>query len=282
MEKAYGSDYFKEANREIENLRKQQAALNKQLEAENKKSGKKAKKNRKELENEILDTTHAIEDSISDMIERMAGTSLASAANSFADAWLDAYYSFEDTSKAIEDRFKEMARNMVIENVIAGRIGKILDPSFEYLERALEDGVMSESEMKTWLGMMENANEVMQNESVYWEQIMESMGSLLDRGKGESNLSGISKGIANASEDTVLLVGGYLDSIRFKLFPYIDYMMGDFTTTINLIMNAQIQQVNHLREIELATKDTSRSNRELVEAINSVIEIGDNGKRLKV
>ena len=282
MKKAYGSDYFKEANREIENLRKQQAALNKQLEAENKKSGKKAKKNRKELENEILDTTHAIEDSISDMIERMAGTSLASAANSFADAWLDAYYSFEDTSKAIEDRFKEMARNMVIENVIAGRIGKILDPSFEYLERALEDGVMSESEMKTWLGMMENANEVMQNESVYWEQIMESMGSLLDRGKGESNLSGISKGIANASEDTVLLVGGYLDSIRFKLFPYIDYMMGDFTTTINLIMNAQIQQVNHLREIELATKDTSRSNRELVEAINSVIEIGDNGKRLKV
>lgn len=282
MKRAFGGDYFKQANAEVENLKKQQEALNKQMRAEQKKSSKKSKENQKELREEIMENQRQIEDALSAMVERMTGTTLASAARSFADAWADAYYSFEDTSKAIEDRFREMARNMVLENVISGRIGKILEPSFKYIENALKDGVMSESEMKVWLGMMENANKVMQSESVYWEQIVESMGDLLDRGKGESNLSGIAKGIASASEDTVLLVGGYLDSIRFKLFPYIDYMMGDFSTTISLIMNAQIQQVNYLRQIEISTRGTNSNTKELVEAINSVIEIGDNGKRLRV
>lgn len=282
IKKAYGSDYFRTANREIENLRKQQEALNKQLDAENKKSGKKAKKNAKELENEILDTTHAIEDSISDMVERMAGTSLANAANSFADAWLDAYYSFEDTSLAIEGRFREMARNMIREAILAGIAGKHLQPIFDYVEKELQtdEGLTKEklSVLNRMMGDILPKLDTDMTNVMDWMEGLEFFG----RGKGESNLTGIAKGIANASEDTVLLVGGYLDSIRFKLFPYIDFMMGEYSSTINLIMNAQIQQVNHLREIEAATRDTSISNRELVDAINSVIEVGDNGKRLKV
>ena len=41
---------------------------------------------------------------------------------------------------------------------------------------------------------------------------------LILKDAGETNLTGISKGVAGLSEDTALILGGLLDSIRFRMF----------------------------------------------------------------
>lgn len=96
------------------------------------------------------------------------------------------------------------------------------------------------------------------------------------------NLSGLSKGVAEMTEDTALILGGYLDSIRFKLFPYIDFMMTDYSSTIRIISNAQVQQVNHLSEIESNTRISANKVTELTEMIDSVIEIGSSGRKIRI
>lgn len=123
------------------------------------------------------------------------------------------------------------------------------------------------------------SNSDMERLKIAYEEIARKAAEMFDAAKdiagiditGESNLKGIAKGIASASEDSVLLLAGYMDSLRFKLFPYIDRMENEFLNTVSQLSITQAEHINHLRAIEINTRITSETNTKMLDNISKVI-----------
>jgi hypothetical protein len=98
----------------------------------------------------------------------------------------------------------------------------------------------------------------------------------------DSNLTGISKGISNITEDTALVLGGYLDSIRLKLFQYIDMMMADGLPFVSKMLLAQSQMVGYLASIDANTKRSANASANLAENIGKVMVAESDGWKLNV
>ena len=95
---------------------------------------------------------------------------------------------------------------------------------------------------------------------------------------GESNLTGISKNIAEMSEDTVLVLGGYMNSFRMKAFEYYDYMMNNLTPTMSRMMMDQAIMIAHLAAIEVNTKNTADNTKGIVDRMDKLTTPSNKGK----
>lgn len=95
------------------------------------------------------------------------------------------------------------------------------------------------------------------------------------------NLNGLSKGISGITEDTALLLGGYLDSIRFRLFAHFDFIEAveqfDLNASMAILMIAQNTQINHLEGIKSNTLRSAIASENLSSKIDSVIAISTVG-----
>jgi hypothetical protein len=283
MEDSLGSDYYKNATKQAENLKGQVSAISKQIEAE-KKKGKDADKKkiedmearRKEL---MLESAQVVEDAI----EKLTGTNLTSAAEDFAKAWMDAYVSFGDTTEAMQERFKGMIQDMVVNAALSKIMQQALKPVFDQIDAYWKnDGMLSPQEISQLAKMSAQVSESGNKLATEYMENLKRLGIDLSNAK-ESNLTGISKGISNITEDTALILGGYLDSIRFKLFQYIDFMMlPENRPTMSLLIQSQATMINHLQAIELNTNAISASNAGILDNIDKVMVSTSDGWKLNV
>lgn len=280
MEDSLGSDYYKNATKQAENLKAQVSALNKQIKAE-KKKGKDSDKNKiAELEAQKQELISQSADVVQNAIEKLTGTDLTSAAESFAQAWIDAYVSFGDTTEAMQKRFKDMMQDMIVNAMIAPIMMKWLEPIFKMIDNAWKnDNKLTEQEIADiWnlgsknIGLADaEANQIMG-----W---LEKLGVDLRDPEEESNLKGISKGISTITEDTALVLGGYLNSIRMRLFEYIDFMMlPENKPVMSLLIQSQATMINHLQAIELNTSAIANSSNGILRRLEDVVISSDTGK----
>ena len=280
MEDSLGSDYYKNATKQAENLKAQVSALNKQIEAE-KKKGKDSDKNKiAELEAQKQELISQSADVVQNAIEKLTGTDLTSAAESFAQAWMDAYVSFGNTTEAMQKRFKDMMQDMIVNAMIAPIMMKWLEPIFKMIDNAWKnDNKLTEQEIADiWNLGSKNIGlaDAEANQTMGW---LEKLGVDLRDPEEESNLKGISKGISTITEDTALVLGGYLNSIRMRLFEYIDFMMlPENRPVMSLLIQSQATMINHLQAIELNTSAIANSSNGILRRLEDVVISSDTGK----
>lgn len=265
-ERAFGTEYIQNYNRQLANLEAQVEAYEKQLEAESSKGKKADEEKIKEYENQIRDTKDAIEDMYGSLSEHFLGQDLASAARDFANAWIDAYKEFANTTDAMKEKFQDMIQNMIVESLIAKVMERALKPVFEMVENMGDSDFYSNS---FWSQLMTEMNKATENGVVGAQNIMgilESIGiNLRDTGTG---LTGISRDIASASEESILgLAAGintqnfYISQVPTKLDTIIGLLRGgsavvDSGVNVQDLITIQNQFLSHLPTIAQNTAET--------------------------
>ncbi len=200
-QQAFGSDYIYNYNRQLEVLRAKATAYIKQRNAENAKGKDKDADKVEEYYNNYLDTLDEIDKMQHNISKQMLGADLSSAARDFAKAWLDAYMSFSNTATAMQGKFKDMLHNMIAESVIAKVMEQALKPAFDMI-----DGMKSADfhDASFWEKLLEEMNKGVTAADTGARNayaILERAG--INASALNSNLTGITRNIANASEDSI-------------------------------------------------------------------------------
>ncbi len=215
QEQMLGSEWIANQNQQIDDLKAKIKDIDGKIAAERNQKEKDIDEDKiADWEDEKLEAERQIRELSAAITEEMAGTDLTSAAKEFAEAWLDAYLEFGNTADAIKEKFKDMMKNMVVNSVLARVVQQKLKPIFDYIDNQLydKDGNMIGSLETVW-SMMKAVTDTLPGEL---EAIYTNMGSWADelRATG-SELTGISKGVAQASEESVVTLSGYANSILY-------------------------------------------------------------------
>lgn len=289
QEKAFSTDYISNYEQRLANLQAQQEAYLKQADAERSK-GKKADSDKiKEYEEQARDTADAIKDMQSELSEYFLGTDLTSAARDFANAWIDAYKEFGNTTDAMKEKFQDMIQNMIVESFAAKVIQSALSDVFTEIDNMTKDGVFDISEASKIADMTEVA---VGNIDVGMTNLMNalSQAGISVRGMG-SDLTGISRDIATASEESILgLAAGintqnfYISQVPTKLDTIIGLLRGEnamqgSTITLQDLVTLQNQHLSYLPSIAQHTAETVAECKRtadacvvMVDKLNSVIK----------
>lgn len=264
-DKLFGGEFVKNFRDQQNNLRAQIAATEKQLAAERSK-GKKADEDKiKDYQETIQDLYDQIEDMHGTLSEQMLGSDLAGAARTFAQSWLDAYKEFGDTRKAIEESMQDMMENLMTEAVLGGIAKQILEPLYTYIDQLNAGDFSLDSTWKKIYELQQKAQDEMNAGLGVGADYLEKMG-LLTRDMG-GNLTGISKDIATASEESILgLASGintqnyYMSHIDATVSQMLAIMQGgstDFTTgeSMTNLITVQNQHLAYLPTIAQNTAD---------------------------
>ena len=214
-EDAFGSEYIENYQQRLANLAAQVKAYSAQAEAE-KSKGKKADKDKtKEFENAARDAADALEEMQSEVSEKFLGTDLTSAARDFADAWIDAYKEFGSTTGAMQEKFQDMIQNMIVESLAARVIEAHLKEVFDEVDRLAEDGQFSPMDAAR---IAQKASEATAAINVGMTNLMSVLGTAgINLRSLGSGLTGISKDIAGASEESILGLAAGVNTQNFYI-----------------------------------------------------------------
>ena len=215
QEQMLGSEWIANQNQQIDDLKKKIKDIDGKIAAERNQKKKDIDEGKiADWEDEKLDAEKQIRELSAAITKEMAGIDLTSAAKEFAEAWLDAYLEFGNTTDAIKEKFKDMMKDMIVNSVLARVVQQKLKPIFDYIDNQLYDkeGNMIGSLDTVW-SMMKAVTDSLPGEL---EAIYTNMGSWAGELRAtEGELSGIAKGAAQASEESVVTLSGYANSILY-------------------------------------------------------------------
>lgn len=215
QEQMLGSEWIANQNQQIDDLKAKIKDIDGKIAAERNQKKKDIDEEKiADWEDEKLEAEKQIRELSAAISKEMSGTDLTSAAKEFAEAWLDAYLEFGNTTDAIKEKFKDMMKNMIVNSVLARIVQQKLKPIFDYIDNQLYDkeGNMIGSLDTVW-SMMKAVTDTLPGEL---EAIYKNMGSWAGELRAtEGDLTGISKGVAQASEESVVTLSGYANSILY-------------------------------------------------------------------
>ena len=287
QEQLVGTDWVKNQQQQIANLQKQISAFEAQRTAEQSKGKKRDEDAIEDYTDKILDAQKQIRELQRGVTEEMVGTGLPDAAKDFAQSWLDAYLSFDDTMGALKASFKDMMKTMVQNSMMAKLVQKRLEPVFAAIDKAYEDAELTPAE---WQSIMDMGNKAIEFIDEDLTHLAEMLGLRSQLGEQDaSNLTGIAKGVAQASEETVLTLAGYANSILYyqvwikndvaairailegKVAAVSPAPTGDGGFNVGQLVSLQQQSLSQLQAINLNTGNTVSQLQELNNKIDSVI-----------
>ena len=218
IEKSFGSDYIYNFQKQLGVLQAQADAYRKQAELERGK-GKSAEEDvAKEYEKNARDIEERISDMRSQLSEFFSGTDLTSAAEDFANAWIDAYKEFGSTTDAMSEKFNEMIQNMISRSLAAKIMQEVLQPIFDQIDTMASDGLLSTEEIASIAALAQDRIPLINDAMTTLMSSLASAG--LDVRTSTAGLHGISKNIAGASEESILGLAAGINTQNF----YMSYM----------------------------------------------------------
>ena len=243
MENAFGSDYLYNYNEQLKNLAAQREAYTKQLQIQQEKSReasrdedrKAAADDAENLKKRISEVEKQAKDVTQSMQEFFAGTDLSSAAEEFANSWLDAYKEFGSTTDAIKEKMQEMIDSLIVKSVLADAAKVVLKPFFDDLEKFTKDYDLTPQEVAALTTTLTGKVGELDSAMTSWMTVFQSLG-IKTRGQLGS-FTGIARDIASASEESILsLAAGintqnfYMSSINTNVQQIVALMGGSTTT----------------------------------------------------
>ena len=201
IEKAFGSDYIANYNKQLDVLYAKQEAYLEQARLEREKGKKADEDAAKGYEKQAREVSDQILDMQGQLAEFFAGTDLTSAATDFATAWIDAYKEFGSTTDAMREKFNDMLESMVTNSLAARVMQNILQPLFDEIDTMAKDGELSANEIA----------QIAQASPEYIEKINNAMTALMNQltaagyniRQQPGQFTGIKRNIANATEESV-------------------------------------------------------------------------------
>lgn len=277
-EDAFGTEYLDNYSNRLAQLYAMQAAYQAQADAERDKGKKEDVEATKDYEKQAQEVADQIAEMYGEISERFTGTDLGSAARDFADAWLEAYKSFGNTADAIGTKFREMIDNMVAESVIAGVMKTALKPVFDLIDGMTADDLY---DPKFWQNLgttVETATEDADVGATNAMRMLEAMGiNIREMGQG---LTGISKDIATASEESILGLAAGINTQNFYISQIhaavlrIEMLMQSGGTGVNVqdLITIQNQHLAHLPNIAANTASTLAECQAILVQVTTIAE----------
>lgn len=176
-----------------------------------------------EWQKQIDANNKAIKEAEETLTEQLGGfgtkANYKSAAEAFADAWVDAYNEGSDALEALNDKFDEYFNNLLKKQLMARAAAKFIQPILDAVDAAVakgseggNDGLeITSGELKK-LQELKNTNLQAFNE--YANTLMKVLGVT---SKGASNLSNLQQGIQSVSEATAQALESLLNSYRWYI-----------------------------------------------------------------
>ena len=251
VEKSFGTEYIRNYNLQIKNLQAQYEAELKKAEAEKSKGKKEDEDKTKEYLNNARDAKDKLLELQEEFVSSIVGTDVASAAKDFAEEWLDAYLSFDNTTKAIEEKFNEMIQNLVVNQALAGVVQRVLQPFYDEIDKLAKDGEITTDDItKVMSAVPKYVQTATEGLNVAMESLRAAGFDVDALRENTSDLKGISRDIATASEESI---NGLATGINTQNF-YISQIHE------NVLMIAKIMA----QDAGLATKETGNVMQDLI------------------
>ena len=216
IQKAFGSDYIQNYNKQLEILKAEAEAYRKQAELERSKDKKADEETAKGYEDKAREVEDRIEDLKGSLADFFAGTDVTSAATDFANAWIEAYKEFGSTTDAMREKFTDMLESMVTNSLAAKVMQEILQPLFDQIDEMAKEGdELSASEIA----------QIAANAPEYIERINGAMTTLMNQLAAAGynvrtqagQFTGISRNIAGATEESITGLAAGINTQNFYM-----------------------------------------------------------------
>lgn len=223
MDEAFDISMLAKYNNEmVKNLKTQNAHLEAMIKAESSKK-KKDKEKIEEYRKQIKENEKAIKEAEESLTEQLGGfgskSNYKSAAEAFAQAWVDAFKESSDTLDALNDKFNEYIKNLIVKQAAMRLVGKMLEPVFKAIDDAVAEGSeggnngleATKSELQKAIDIWGQVGPVL-DENL--KRLMDAMGY---KPGLNSNLSALQQGIQAVTENTAQALESLLNSMRYYL-----------------------------------------------------------------
>ena len=215
MSKAFDMQKFLGDVRAMDaNIRNQIASLNAMRQAEE--SKKRTDRDKlKDYAKQIQDLSKRQQDMWEEFYEGLRGTNIKSAADDLASIWVEAVLNSENAMTAIEKRFDDMIKQIIIKQASLRIVGQMLKPLFDQIDNAFaDDGIMSDEEMRSISDslpqLVKRVNEALENTI---RPLLDASG-IVEKGLGGS---GLQRGIQSVTEDTASQLVALLNTMRYEV-----------------------------------------------------------------
>lgn len=215
QETALGGEYISNYQQRMKTLLAEQNAYLKQAELERSKGKKTDDDKVRDYEDKAREAADNIKDSLTEVQEYLAGTDITSAARDFASAWIDAYKEFSSTTDAINEKFADMIQNMIVEGIGAELVRNILQPIYDSIGEAAKDGFIDAKEIADIANSVPGAMQEINNAMTILMESLKNAG--YDIRQQTTGLTGISKDIATASEESILGLAAGINTQNFYI-----------------------------------------------------------------
>lgn len=204
----------------IDSIEKQNEALRAMINAEDDKKQKDTSQI-EEWTREIEENTKKIQELKEQTLSEMGGfgsqSNYKSAAQEFADAWVDAFNEGGDALDALGDKFDDFFDNLIKKQLMQRGAKRYLEPILKAFDDAVSEGSaggnngydVTKEELDT-IAALRDQNLMAFNE--YAKTLMDVLGVVPD---GNSELSALQQGIQGLTESTGQALEGLLNSIRY-------------------------------------------------------------------
>ena len=256
MDNAFDIERLAQYNDEmVKNLKTQNANLESMIKAE---QDKKKTDNDKieEYRKQIEANNKAIKEAEETLTEQLGGfgsqSNYKSAAEAFAEAWVDAYNEGSDALDALNDKFDDYFNNMLKKQLTARAASRYIQPILDAFDAAVAEGSdggghngldVTREELEN-IKKLKDTNIELFNE--YAKGLMEVLGV---SPTGSSNISALQQGIKSVTEATAQALESILNSLRY----YVATQQAD----IRIIRDTLLEKLGN--SINAITQDTSSS-----------------------
>lgn len=211
---AVGEGYYKSAQKEIDNLKKQQKEYQElaRLEQSKKSKDRDDDKVQEYLQN-AEDAARQIKDLEKEITESLVQTNFKELAGELADVWADAFGNMEDSAESFEEVW-----NTTIANAVKNSLKlKLIEPIVNQFTQSLADymGANNNSvagfNFEYWKRMLKNAGEAFTDGLQGFEEFFRDMGDEVE--DASDTLEGQIKGV---TEETASKLAGEITAIRIR------------------------------------------------------------------
>lgn len=280
----FGADYISNYNAQMKNLQAQQTAYLRMAEAERSKGKDADDAKIAEYTNAARDAADKIQDMRNELTSKFLGTDRASAAREFAESWLEAKATFASTTDAIQSKYKDMLKSMIVEGAAAKVIDNILAPMWDNMDAMLKKGNIQGAMdylASNMDGFLQAADSGL---NALWATL-EARGYDMQKLLGETSdgPTGIAHDIATASEESINGLAAGINTQNFYIAQQLQEVQriraiveaglqgsGKPSDSSNLLL-MQEQAMNHYAAIEANTAATVARLDSVVRMLEGVI-----------
>lgn len=252
IENAFTFDQYNAGyNQAKKNLEQQKRYYNEMIRLEESKK-KKDEEQIKQYKDALEEIAKAEEELRKERIDAMGSTSeYLSEAQSFVDAWLDAYREVGDGLDSLNESWDEFIDNLAVKQAASAVVSQQMKRVIDKINAAIDQN-------KTGLDLADAVKQATDE----WKksapaiqdglkEFFNAMGVSLGKG-GEFVLSDLQKGIQNITEPQAAAIEAYLNSIRFEVFrrgEQIDALLATIQAQYGAGESPMLQEVRLIRSV---------------------------------